>query len=136
MSGKLILNLVPTPSSVWTSIRPLTLAISVFTTSMPTPRPESSLTSRRVVKPGRKMRLIASESESSLAAAGLRNPPADGLRARSSGSIPRPSSSTSRMIEFPSWRARRMVVPVGSLPRRIRSSRGSIPCETALRTSA
>ena len=45
-------NVVPSPMRVMTSIVPLSSWMFFFTTSRPTPRPEISLTSAAVEKPG------------------------------------------------------------------------------------
>ncbi len=64
----------------------------VLTTSIPTPRPETSVTSVLVEKPGAKIRFNASESDSlSAALSSIR--PFDTANVRNlSGSIPLPSS--------------------------------------------
>ena len=59
--GSVMVTLVPMPTSLDTSTTPPSLPMFVFTTSMPTPRPERSVASpRAVVNPGRKTRASAS----------------------------------------------------------------------------
>src|SRR5690625_5386042 len=62
--GTLIFNRVPSPSFESISTVPLSWAILVFTTSMPTPRPETSEISFLVEKPGAKIKPKASVSDS------------------------------------------------------------------------
>ena len=50
--GKVMEIVVPTPTSLSNSISPERREILFFTTSMPTPRPEMSLTLSAVEKPG------------------------------------------------------------------------------------
>src|SRR5690625_7535950 len=61
--GTLIFNRVPSPSFESISTVPLSWAILVFTTSMPTPRPETSEISFLVEKPGAKIKPKASVSD-------------------------------------------------------------------------
>ncbi len=57
VSGRKMRKVVPWPSSVVISTRPLIDSMLRRTTSMPTPRPETSVTFSAVEKPGAKMRL-------------------------------------------------------------------------------
>ena len=56
-------TVVPVPGLDCTSTVPPILSMLVFTTSMPTPRPETLVTLSAVEKPGRKIRLVASRSD-------------------------------------------------------------------------
>ena len=69
-------------------------AMLFFTTSMPTPRPESEVTCRAVEKPGTKMRFITSRRDSSRTACAVASPRATATSRTRSSSIPAPSSST------------------------------------------
>ena len=52
VSGRRMVNVVPTPAFESTEIVPLSRLIFVRTISMPTPRPEMSETVAAVLKPG------------------------------------------------------------------------------------
>jgi hypothetical protein len=57
VTGSVMVNFEPMPCSDCTSMTPPKREMFVFTTSMPTPRPEVSVTDVVVLKPGAKMRL-------------------------------------------------------------------------------
>jgi hypothetical protein len=65
--GRWMRKVVPWPGSVATLMRPPTAAVSLFTTSMPTPRP-ARLDRLAVLKPGTKMRLVRRLSSASSSA--------------------------------------------------------------------
>lgn len=92
VSGSLISMVVPLPSreSIW--ITPFSCAMRVFTTSMPTPRPETSEISVLVEKPAAKMSSKHSRSESRAAASASIMPFSTALARSLSGSMPAPSS--------------------------------------------
>ena len=127
VTGRVIENLVPLPTSVVTSIMPLSLAMLVLTMSMPTPRPETSLACSRVEKPGAKMRLMASVGAMLAASSGLMRFLRAARSRMRSQSMPLPSSSTSMTTRLPFWNARSSMRPAGCLPMRTRSAAGSMP---------
>jgi hypothetical protein len=57
---------VPLPSVLSTMTEPLSFSTAVRTTSMPTPRPERSVTTVAVDRPAAKIRLTASRSSDTL----------------------------------------------------------------------
>ena len=65
VSGSTSLKEVPWPAAVAVSMRPPIALTSERTTSMPTPRPASSVTVSAVLKPGAKIRLASSASPTS-----------------------------------------------------------------------
>ena len=65
VSGSTSLKLVPCPAAVVVSMRPPSAFTSERTTSMPMPRPDSSVTCVAVEKPGMKIRLASSASSCS-----------------------------------------------------------------------
>ena len=71
VSGRLIVKVDPRPGATMIVMRPPSAWIERLTTSMPTPRPEMSETTEAVEKPGRKIRLSISSSDS-LASAEIR----------------------------------------------------------------
>ena len=84
------------------------------TTSMPTPRPDTSLTASAVEKPGRKIRLWIC---SSVKAASWAIRPRSRAFARMRDLLrPAPSSLTSMMMLPPSWNALSSRIPVSFLP--------------------
>ena len=93
--GSLMVIRVPAPSSLCTSISPLSRPTLARTTSMPTPRPDVVVTSGAVLKPGRKTRLSASRASRAWASAGDSKPSRAARSRRRAGSMPRPSSVTS-----------------------------------------
>ena len=56
VSGMRIRTVVPRPTGLWMSMEPPIFSMFVFTTSIPTPRPESVVTVCAVEKPGMKIR--------------------------------------------------------------------------------
>ena len=78
VSGILMMKVVPWPSRERMSMVPPMRSMLVFTTSIPTPRPETAVTAAAVEKPGRKMKRWMSRS---------------GIPA-SSASVARPCAST------------------------------------------
>ena len=52
VSGSRIVKVVPRPGSVRTSTVPFRFSIRLLTMSMPTPRPEMSVTASAVLRPG------------------------------------------------------------------------------------
>ena len=82
------------PRSFWTVSR---------TMSMPTPRPETSVTLSAVDSPCRKTSDITSASLSAAARSAERNPPLTAFRRSCSASRPRPSSRTRSTACVPSW---------------------------------
>ena len=101
VSGSTSLKLVPWPAAVAVSMRPPMALTSERTTSMPTPRPASSVTWSAVLKPGVKIRLARSASLSSAPGRdqAQRRRPCSRMRARSS---PAPSSRNSTPTSLPS----------------------------------
>ena len=101
-------------------IRPPRAWIDLRTTSMPTPRPETSETVSAVEKPGRKIRLSISSSVSTSSSA-IR--PRDTAMPRTrSRLMPRPSSLISMTIRPARCSATRRTVPSAGLPASRRSS--------------
>ena len=101
------MNVVPAPSLDSMAIVPRSASMPRRTTSIPTPRPERSVTSFVVVKPGSKMTLSSAP-----------------MAARSS---PAPSSETRMMIVPASCLAARVMWPTGDFPLATRSLDGSMP---------
>ena len=91
--GTIILKRVPIPALVETSILPDSAVIAVLTTSIPTPRPETSVTVCAVVIPGRNISSSASFSLNSLPI--CINPRSLAESTNERLSIPLPSSSIS-----------------------------------------
>ena len=55
VNGSLMMKVAPTPVVLWISIRPRSVSTFRRTTSMPIPRPDISVSSLAVEKPGRKI---------------------------------------------------------------------------------
>ena len=91
--GRVIMKRLPLPFFVSISTIPETAEMLFFTTSIPTPRPEISLTVSFVEKPGRKIKSIASRSVTVLIS--LTNPFCRALILTFSTLMPPPSSSIS-----------------------------------------
>ncbi len=126
--GSVIVIFVPMPTSLVMSTTPPSFAMFVLATSRPTPRPLRSVAISLVVKPGMKTRREHLARRQLPGLFGRKDSaPHRGGRARVSGSIPRPSSSTSMTTWLPFWNALSAMVPIGGLPTRRRSSRGSMP---------
>jgi hypothetical protein len=132
VSGRISLNDVPLPASVAVSIRPPIATTSERTTSIPTPRPASSVTLVAVEKPGAKIRLASSTSVGS--ADPSSSPISRPLRRMRSRSRPAPSSRISTPTSLPSCESATMIEPAASLPAALRLSGDSIPCVTQLRS--
>ena len=103
VTGRVIVNFVPVPSSDCTSITPPSREMFVFTTSMPTPRPERSVIAERVLKPGMKMRFSASSRLTSAAASSVISSRRRAVSTMRCGFMPAPSSSTSMTTCLPFW---------------------------------
>ena len=102
VSGSVIRNVVPLPGSVRISIRPRSASMLRRTTSMPTPRPEISVTLSAVEKPGSKISTLISSADG--VRAGRDQAALDRLRhdlARCRG--PAPSSAISMTMCPPWW---------------------------------
>ena len=132
--GIFMVIVVPAPSSLEMETVPPTDSTFFLTTSMPTPRPEYSVTAWLVEKPGTIIRLKASFRVYSLS--GLVSSPFSLALAKSLwGSMPYPSSDTEMTTSLLVWEADRMISPWGSLPAAIRSSFvSSMPWSMLLRT--
>ena len=98
--GNFMVNAVPWPGVDSTSRVPLRRDTLSRTTSRPTPRPLSSLSTSAVEKPGRKIKSMTSLSLSTWSA-WIKPRAIASLRTRS-GSIPTPSSRTVITTWFPS----------------------------------
>ena len=126
-------NVLPCPGSESISSVPPNSSRLLFTTSMPTPRPDSSVTSVAVENPGSVISPRISLSPRRASSAAVRIPFCKALRLSHSGSIPRPSSPTSMQIWPPTWRAFTLMRPAGGLPARVRWAGGSMPWSQQLR---
>ena len=111
---------MPCPGSLRTSMLPPNASAWSRTASSPTPRPASPLTALAVEKPGW-VRTAVSE-------------PLLRASASVSSEMPRPSSETVTSTMLPRCSARSSRRPRAGLPARSRSSGGSIPWPTALRS--
>ena len=87
--GKVMVTFVPIPTSLEMSTMPPSLPMFVFTTSIPTPRPDRLFTCSRVVKPGRKTSPSTSRTVSSAASFRREQPLADGAGDEHVGIHPR-----------------------------------------------
>ena len=134
LSGTLRVNFEPSPSVLSTSIMPWRRSMCSRTTSMPTPRPERSVTSCLVEKPERKMSHSASRSLMPSAASAVRLPFSIALALTFSTSMPAPSSMTSITRSAARWAARRTTRPSRDLPAEARVSASSMPWSMQLRT--
>ena len=127
-------TVVPSPGRLWMSTVPPIASMLVFTTSIPTPRPETLVTAAAVEKPGSKMNCNTRSSGSAAASSAATSPRATAFARTADTAIPPPSSSTS-IVTWPlSLNARRASLPTCGLPRAARTSGGSMPWSTALRT--
>ena len=86
---------LPLPISDWIWICPLSSRMRELTTSMPTPRPEMSVTSVLVENPGRKIRFRHSSVVRREAVSLSIRPFSRALERSRSGSMPAPSSRIS-----------------------------------------
>ena len=120
---------VPRPRALVTSMRPPIACISVRTTSMPTPRPASSVTEPAVDSPDMKTSWTCSASES--ACSGVSSPLSMALARSRSRSRPAPSSLTMSTTSFASWRRVMLMRPPAGLPPLARVCGSSIPCTRA-----
>ena len=84
--------------------------------SMPTPRPEMSVSAAAVEKPDAKISPRASRSDRALAAAGVSSPLRTADSFRCAGSMPLPSSVISMTTWFSSCRADRVTSPCAGFP--------------------
>ena len=134
VSGMASRTTVPAPGSDEISSEPRICLMLEATTSIPTPRPEILVTSAAVEKPGSRISSTISDSVISATWAVVTNRFSTADAATFWGSMPRPSSLTSMMTWPPSCTAESRMVPTGSLPSSARSSLGSSPWSTALRT--
>ena len=75
----------------------------VRTTSIPTPRPDTVVTSSAVEKPGAKSRSTTSRSDIRVACSGVMEASSTAFALTASRSIPAPSSDTSIVTWPPSW---------------------------------
>ena len=73
-----------------------------FTASIPTPRPEMSVTAFAMLNPGIRTSCTASSSVMTEASSSVRIPRSTAFCLTLSGSIPAPSSDTSMMTPLPS----------------------------------
>ena len=123
--GRVIVKVVPLPNSVSMSVKPLRSETFVLTISNPTPRPETSVTSLLVVKPGRKRRSSVSLL---LSMASFSTRPFSTAFFRTiSGSIPAPSSSMVMATWLPLGKALSRTVPLSFFPALLLISGGSMP---------
>ena len=102
VSGSLIIHEEPSPKRFFTSTSPLSDSIFDFTTSSPTPRPDTSDTFFAVEKLGRNRRSMTSFSVIVSACSGVTVPRSIALFLTASTLIPPPSSRTSITTLFPS----------------------------------
>src|SRR3954449_10962371 len=105
VSGRRICAIVPWPSSEVIVTSPPSSRIIVRTASMPTPRPEMSLVTSAVEKPGRKSSSAAPLPSRLSAASAVIRPRSTARLPTLTGSMPRPSSRTSITTFPPAWRA-------------------------------
>ena len=134
VSGRRMMNVDPSPSFVSTSIDPLSASIRVRTMSMPTPRPEMFEICFAVLNPGCQMKSVSSRGLREAACSAETSPRATARSRIFSTSIPPPSSLIEMMTLLPRCEADSRTVAISGLPRRSRTSAGSIPWSMALRT--
>ena len=133
VTGSRSVNAVPFPGSVWISIDPPRARIRVIATSMPTPRPDTSVTSSAVVNPGRAS-TRSSWSSDSVSTCGPTTPSRFALSRMAARSIPRPSSVIVMATLERSRTAASTIWPSGFFFLRLRSAGGSMPWSTAFRS--
>ena len=102
VSGILMVKVVPRPSCVLMSMTPPISSILVFTTSMPTPRPDTEVTAFAVEKPGWKMNFATWASVILSISDWLATLRSTALRRMAARSRPLPSSAISIVIVPPS----------------------------------
>lgn len=125
VSGNVRRNRVPRPRVVLMLTSPLRLLTARLTTSMPTPRPERSVTCSAVEKPGAKISSWISSGRSF--ASGETSPRSMARFKMRVSSRPAPSSAISMITLPPWWRAVSDTRPTRALPVRSRASVGSRP---------
>ena len=103
VSGIFTFSVVPSPMRLWMSTWPPIFSMFVFTTSMPTPRPEMFEICSAVEKPGRNTMRTTSWSDMRPAISAETRPRCTALARIRAGSIPAPSSVISMLICPPSW---------------------------------
>ena len=106
----------------------------VLTTSMPTPRPDTSVTCRAVEKPGSRIKSSSSRGDIRSSSGSVLSRMASALARTAWGSMPRPSSRISMRTWPSSCAAVSVIWPDGGLPLATRSSGVSMPWSTLLRT--
>ncbi len=126
-TGSSTVTVVPSPGVLSTETSPSSRRAVERTTSIPTPRPEMSVTSVEVDSPG--WWISSNTSESVIAATVSRSwtPSSTAVSRIAAGSSPAPSSLTAIETRSPVRSARSVTVPVRGLPAASRSAGGSIP---------
>ena len=117
VSGILTRTVVPWPAVDCTSTVPPIFSTLVFTTSMPTPRPDTLVTFCAVENPGRKIKLKISRSVMRAACSAVITPRSTAFCRMRSTFSPAPSSLISMLTCPPSWKARRIRRPARILSR-------------------
>ena len=120
VSGSLRVTDVPVPSSLLTSTDPLKPSTVFFTTSMPTPLPDTLVTAADVEKPGAKIREKISFSD--ISASGEISPFSTAFRRSFSLCNPLPSSVMSMSTFPPECFAERTIVPTLAIRNRTKVS--------------
>src|ERR1019366_4809563 len=111
VSGRRSVTVVPAPGLLAMSMVPRRVSTLRRTTSIPTPRPDTSVTCRAVEKPGANMKAKISASVSWASAA---TRPFSMARSRTASAlIPPPSSATQIRTLAPECRAERWMVALG-----------------------
>ena len=132
VNGRRTTKRVPCPGRESMVTEPPSCLISLATTSMPTPRPDSWVTWLAVEKPAWKMNCCTSWSGSGVFSA--ISPRSMALRRTASVSMPLPSSARVITTSPPSRESSRLTWPLSSLPAPRRCSGSSMPWSTALRS--
>ena len=133
VTGSVSVNVVPTPTRLSTSTVPWRRSTLSRTTSRPTPRPERSVTTSLVDRPGWKIRAMASRGLIAAASAELMAPRVTAAAFTAAGSTPAPSSWSSTTSVPPRCDAATEMLPSRGLPSRSRTSGASSPWSSALR---
>src|ERR1041385_256399 len=107
---------LPRPGTVLSSTRPLSARIRVSTASTPTPRPDTPVTSVRVVKPG-SASSRSSEARSGIGTSAASRPRSMARCRTAPRSMPRPSSATITVTPMRARSARSRMSPSRGLPR-------------------
>ena len=131
VNGSRTRTVMPWPSAESISTVPPSAVMFFFTTSMPTPRPETSVTCSAVEKPGAKIR---PQTSASLIVSGASMPRSRAFFSSLPRFRPRPSSRTSMTMLPPWWLAISVIVPCSGLPLARRSCGSSMPWSQLLRT--